>query len=77
VPVWGDYLDGLLGTNDHGQMPVLSLVGRERELSVIGDLVDRAGVRGGMLVVRSGAGIGKSSLLAAAPRCARDRGCWS
>ena len=53
-------------------MAVLPLFGRDRELGVLDDLVDRAHVGGGALVLRGEAGIGKSSLLAAASRHARD-----
>jgi len=68
-------LDGPLGTNDHGcEMTVLPLVGRERELGVLDDLVDRVGERGGALVVRGEAGVGKSALLAAASTRSRKRG---
>ena len=43
----------------------LPLLGRDRELGIVYDLVDHAPERGGALVVRGEAGIGKSSLLAA------------
>ncbi len=55
-------------------MAVPSLVGREREVGVLDELVGRVGERGGALVVRGEAGIGKSALLAAATTRARDRG---
>jgi DNA-binding CsgD family transcriptional regulator len=49
------------------------LVGRDDDLSLLHDLVDHATERGGALVVRGEAGIGKSALLAAAGRRARAR----
>jgi predicted ATPase len=55
-------------------MAELPLVGRERELGVVDDLVDRVRDRGGTLVIRGQAGIGKSALLAAANRRAAERG---
>jgi AAA ATPase-like protein len=68
-------LDGLLGTKDHGlEMTALPLVGRERELAALADLIDRVSERGRTLVVRGEAGIGKSTLLAAATTRARDHG---
>jgi predicted ATP-dependent serine protease len=51
-----------------------TLVGRERKTRAVDDLVDRAGERGGALVIRGEAGIGKSSLLVAAKSRARHRG---
>jgi predicted ATPase len=51
-----------------------SLFGRERELRLLTDLVDHAHERGGALVVRGDAGIGKSALLGAARSGATDRG---
>ena len=50
-------------------MPLL--FGRERDVDVLADLVDRVGERGGAVVIRGDAGIGKSALLAAANRRAR------
>ena len=50
------------------------LYGRERELAVVHDLIDRATSSGSALVVRGEAGIGKSSLLAEAAAYARERG---
>jgi len=50
------------------------LLGRERELRLLNDLIDHAQERGGALVVRGDAGIGKTALLAAARRGAVDRG---
>jgi predicted ATPase len=49
-------------------MAVLALVGRERELGTLDDLVDRVGERGRALVVCGEAGIGKSALLGRAHR---------
>lgn len=56
-------------------MAVFQLFGRESELSALEDLVERltAG-RGGALVIRGDAGIGKSALLSAARRAAGQRG---
>jgi DNA-binding CsgD family transcriptional regulator len=53
---------------------VLEVIGRERETAVLDDLVDGAAERGGALVVRGEAGIGKSTLLATAARRALGRG---
>ena len=50
------------------------LLGRDRELAELYALVDRIEDRGGALVVRGEAGIGKSALLAAARERALDRG---
>jgi DNA-binding CsgD family transcriptional regulator len=55
-------------------MTVPPLVGRERELGVLDGLVDGVGERGGALVVRGEAGIGKSALLAAASTRATEHG---
>lgn len=53
----------------------LTLVGRERELAALAALAERAaGGAGGIAWVRGEAGIGKSSLAAAARAVARDRG---
>jgi predicted ATPase len=52
----------------------LSLVGREREVGLIGDLLDRAGEHGAALVLDGVPGIGKSALLGEAKRAAQDRG---
>jgi DNA-binding CsgD family transcriptional regulator len=51
----------------------LTLVGRERELAFIEEQLARADDQGSALVVRGEAGVGKSSLLAAARRSAADR----
>jgi DNA-binding CsgD family transcriptional regulator/tetratricopeptide (TPR) repeat protein len=68
-------LDALTATNDHGcEMTVLPLVGRERELGALEDLVDGVGDHGGALVLCGEPGIGKSALLAMANRHATDRG---
>ncbi|GAA1897004.1 AAA family ATPase [Asanoa iriomotensis] len=50
------------------------LVGREPELARLFGMIDQIAARGGALVVRGEAGIGKSTLLAAATRRARERG---
>src|SRR2546425_7094983 len=53
---------------------VAELLGRDEELARLYHLVDSIGERGGALVVRGEAGIGKSALLAAARERALDRG---
>jgi predicted ATPase len=50
------------------------LIGREDEIDAIARLLDGAGQRGGALVLRGDAGIGKSTLLAEASRRASERG---
>jgi tetratricopeptide (TPR) repeat protein len=50
------------------------LIGRQRELDTLTELVDQGTVRGGALVVRGDPGIGKSALLGAMLRAARARG---
>ncbi|GAA0436097.1 LuxR family transcriptional regulator [Acrocarpospora corrugata] len=50
------------------------LVGRDQELDRLFGMVDQIATRGGALVVRGEAGIGKSALLAAAGERARERG---
>jgi DNA-binding CsgD family transcriptional regulator len=54
--------------------PPRELLGRDRDLAELYALVDGIEERGGALVVRGDAGIGKSSLLAAARERALDRG---
>jgi DNA-binding CsgD family transcriptional regulator len=51
-----------------------TLLGRDREITVLRDLVDHIDERGGALVVRGEAGIGKSALLAEARTHAETRG---
>jgi hypothetical protein len=53
---------------------VAELLGRDGELAQLYDLIDGIGRRGGALVVRGEAGIGKSTLLDAAAARARERG---
>src|SRR6476620_3491059 len=55
-------------------MPERLVVGRERELGTLYSLIDGAPERGGALVVRGEAGIGKSAVLAAAGQHARECG---
>src|SRR2546422_10571720 len=56
------------------KLPDLALLGRERELGVIEELPEQVGRRGGALVVRGEAGVGKTALLDAAGRMAHARG---
>src|ERR1700730_13998927 len=53
---------------------VAELLGRDDELARLYDLIHGIGRRGGALVVRGEAGIGKSALLEAAAVRARERG---
>jgi DNA-binding CsgD family transcriptional regulator/tetratricopeptide (TPR) repeat protein len=53
---------------------VTSLLGRESEVRLLGELLDRVTDQGGALVLSGGPGIGKSALLGDAARRARDRG---
>ena len=50
------------------------LLGRDRELEHLYGMIDQIGRRGGALVVRGEAGIGKSALLEAAGERAREQG---
>jgi DNA-binding CsgD family transcriptional regulator len=50
------------------------LYGREREIALVQDLINRVASKGSALVVRGEAGIGKSALLAEAAAYARERG---
>lgn len=50
------------------------LYGREREIALVEDLIDRARSSGSALLVRGEAGIGKSSLLAEGAARAREHG---
>src|SRR5438552_1228753 len=56
------------------RMRTHTLLGRDREITVLRDLVDHIDERGGALVVRGEAGIGKSALLAEARTHAETRG---
>jgi hypothetical protein len=51
-----------------------TLLGRESEVRLVGELLDRVTDQGGALVVSGGPGIGKSALLGDAVRRARERG---
>jgi pimeloyl-ACP methyl ester carboxylesterase len=51
-----------------------AVVGRARESRALGELIDRAHERGGAVVVKDEAGIGKSVLLAVMAKQAGDRG---
>jgi len=55
-------------------MTTPGLVGRDRELRILTDLVERIGTQGGAVVVIGEAGIGKSSLLRAAAEHGRKAG---
>jgi predicted ATPase len=51
-----------------------SVLGRERELEHFQQMLDQVGMRGGSLVVRGEAGIGKTALLRAVGKYAREQG---
>ena len=51
-----------------------SLLGRESEVRLLGELLDRVADQGAALVLSGGPGIGKSALLGEAARGARERG---
>lgn len=55
-------------------MAAVPLFGREAEMGVLDDLIDRVGERGAALLLRGEAGVGKSSLLEAERQRVRDRG---
>jgi DNA-binding CsgD family transcriptional regulator len=57
----------------HADSRVAELLGRDDELAKLSNLIDGIGRRGGALVVRGEAGIGKSALLEAAAAGARER----
>jgi hypothetical protein len=50
------------------------LVGRQREVPVLNDLVNRVDARGGALILRGQDGVDKSALLAAATYDAKRKG---
>jgi hypothetical protein len=50
------------------------LIGRDHDLSQLGELVDNVGVRGGTLVISGEPGVGKTALLAAAVARAGEKG---
>jgi len=56
-------------------MPARALIGRDRELAVLAELIGEVPDRGGAVVVAGEAGIGKSSLLQAAAAAAREASC--
>jgi ATP-dependent Clp protease ATP-binding subunit ClpA len=59
--------------SDRADTRVAELLGRDDELARLYDLIDGIGQRGGALVVRGEAGIGKSALLEATEVRARER----
>ncbi|WP_204040101.1 ATP-binding protein [Acrocarpospora phusangensis] len=65
---------GVAGPEDGGPARQRPLVGRDQELDRLFGMVDQIATRGGALVVRGEAGIGKSALLEAAGERARGRG---
>jgi DNA-binding NarL/FixJ family response regulator len=71
LPVKGALLD--LASTDAGS-GVADLLGRDSELAQLYDLIDGVGRRGGSLIVRGEAGIGKSALLKVVAERARERG---
>ena len=58
---------------DNAMPAVTSLLGRESQIRLLGELLDRVTDQGGSLVVSGGPGIGKSALLHEALRGARSR----
>src|SRR3984957_19328338 len=73
---WRACDDGLLGYigMDDAMPAVTSLIGRDAEIRLLGELLDRVPDQGGALVLSGGPGIGKSALLGEAARGARERG---
>src|ERR1700722_17958545 len=59
---------------DDAMPAVTSLIGRDAEIRLLGELLDRVPDQGGALVLSGGPGIGKSALLGEAARGARERG---
>src|SRR3984957_9823973 len=59
---------------DDAMPAVTSLIGRDAEIRLLGELLDRVPDQGGALVLSGGPGIGKSALLSEAARGARERG---
>jgi predicted ATPase len=74
----GAALDGMLARSNDGAMSTAQaatpLLGRELEIQRLGELVDRVRDRGGAILVRGDAGIGKSALLTETSRVAEARG---
>jgi DNA-binding CsgD family transcriptional regulator len=67
-------LPGRTDGGDHLGVAALLLYGRESEVGALNELIDGIDVRGGAVVVRGEAGIGKSSLLEEASRRASAQG---
>ena len=66
--------EGITPADDVVNMRRSALVDREAERRVLDDLIDKAGQRGGALVVCGEAGLGKTALLGEASARAKERG---
>jgi DNA-binding CsgD family transcriptional regulator len=63
------------GKGDGLQLPAESLAGRDKELALIGEFLDRVVATGDAMLVTGEAGVGKTALLHAAAEQAVARGC--